>query len=116
MKWVRDNDYSRDVTRETIREQEEEEVYDAEKENKKYQGFDDELILLLTRKKHLQPSHPKYVFLTEKDARVKGKFTDKFRDQFDNKDIPKPFDGAKIPLEKAKSVMGMTSAEDTYGN
>ncbi|KAK3102844.1 hypothetical protein FSP39_014374 [Pinctada imbricata] len=114
LKWVREvqQQGGRDVTKETINEHEEEEIQDGFRENKKYEGFDDELILLMTRKKHNQ-AKPKYVFLTESDTRSKGRFTDKFRDEYDNKDIPKPFDGTKIPMEKAKSVLGL-STDQTF--
>jgi len=43
---------------------------------------------------------PKYIFLTEKEARVKGMFADKFKDEREYKDIPRPYMGG------AKSVMG----------
>ena len=70
------------------------------------QSFDDDLILILSRKK-ASSDKPKYVFLSEKDSTVKGEFSEKFKDERENKDIPRPYQGDR---PKAYSSMGMMSA------
>ena len=70
------------------------------------QSFDDDLILILSRKKP-SSDKPKYVFLSEKDSTVKGEFSEKFKDERENKDIPRPYQGDR---PKAYSSMGMMSA------
>ncbi|XP_033745182.1 uncharacterized protein LOC117330799 isoform X2 [Pecten maximus] len=66
--------------------------------------LDDELILLMSRKQKPSP-RPKYIFMTEKDSRVKGQFADKFKEDREYKDIPRPYAGGHPDL-KSKSVMG----------
>ena len=72
------------------------------------QSFDDDLILILSRKKRTTEK-PKYVFLTEKDATVKGEFSEKFKDERENKDIPPPYQGDR-PKAYSSMGMGMVSA------
>ena len=71
------------------------------------QSFDDDLILILSRKKRTSEK-PKYLFLTEKDATVKGEFSEKFKDDREHKDIPRPYQGERPNMgPKAYSSMGM---------
>ncbi|OWF54589.1 uncharacterized protein LOC110443162 isoform X2 [Mizuhopecten yessoensis] len=67
--------------------------------------LDDELILLMSRKNKPSPK-PKFVFMTEKDSRVRGQFADKFKEEREYKDIPRPYAGGH-PEMKSKSVMGV---------
>ena len=71
------------------------------------QSFDDDLILILSRKKRTEEK-PKYLFLTEKDTTVKGEFSEKFKDDREHKDIPRPYQGDRPNVgPKAYSSMGM---------
>lgn len=110
MKWVKDGrDTHRDLTSQPIREDDE----DVQKPEGGLggEGFTDEVILQMSRRKHRHPQ-PKYVFMKEEDTNVKGTFTDKFRDMYDNADIPRPFNAAKLPTPtKSKSVLGLTTEE-----
>lgn len=110
MKWVKDGrDTHRDLTSQPIREDDE----DVQKPDGGLggEGFTDEVILQMSRRKHRHPQ-PKYVFMKEEDTNVKGTFTDKFRDMYDNADIPRPFNAAKLPTPtKSKSVLGLTTEE-----
>ena len=81
-------------------------VEESPRQPKTMQSFDDDLILILSRKKP-STEKPKYVFLSEKDATVKGEFSEKFKDERENKDIPRPYQGDR---PKAYSSMGMMSA------
>ncbi|XP_069141879.1 uncharacterized protein [Argopecten irradians] len=73
--------------------------------------LDDELILLMSRKNKASPRQ-KYIFMTEKDSKVKGQFSDKFKEDREYKDIPRPYQGG-LPDFKSKSVMGMSDASVT---
>ncbi|XP_060080617.1 uncharacterized protein LOC132559986 [Ylistrum balloti] len=68
--------------------------------------LDDELILLMSAKRKPSPK-PKYVFMTEKESKVKGQFSDKFKEDREYKDIPRPYAGGH-PDMKSKSVMGVS--------
>nr|XP_022299167.1 uncharacterized protein LOC111107993 isoform X1 [Crassostrea virginica] len=108
MKWVKDGKHTHrdDLTGQPIREDEEDL---GKAEGEMMEGFTDEVILQMSRRKHRRPQ-PKYTFIKEEDTRVKGSFTDKFRDLYDNADIPRPFNATKLPTpSKSKSVLGLTS-------
>ncbi|XP_078309987.1 uncharacterized protein LOC111107993 isoform X5 [Crassostrea virginica] len=108
MKWVKDGKHTHrdDLTGQPIREDEEDL---GKAEGEMMEGFTDEVILQMSRRKHRRPQ-PKYTFIKEEDTRVKGSFTDKFRDLYDNADIPRPFNTTKLPTpSKSKSVLGLTS-------
>ncbi|XP_056001270.1 uncharacterized protein LOC125653965 isoform X2 [Ostrea edulis] len=106
MRWVQEGKHThRDLTSQPIREDEE------EVEQEKAEEFTDEVILQMSRRKHRQPQ-PKYIFMKEKDTNFKGTFTDKFRDKYDNADIPRPFNAGKLPTPtKSKSVLGLTTED-----
>ena len=114
MKWVKDGKHTHrdDLTGQPIREDEEDL---GKAEGEMMEGFTDEVILQMSRRKHRRPQ-PKYTFIKEEDTRVKGSFTDKFRDLYDNADIPRPFNTTKLPTpSKSKSVLGLTSDDMAAG-
>lgn len=108
-KWLRAKEDGRDLKSDPIQE-EGEEIQDNFKENvrpeEKYSGLDDELVLLMSSKRHRRPKN-NLKFLTENDTRYKGSFSEKFRE---DKDIPRPFNEGKAPEHKAHSVMGMRAS------
>lgn len=110
MKWVKDGrNTHRDLTSQPIKEDDE----DVQKPEEGFggEGFTDEVILQMSRRKHRHPQ-PKYVFMKEEDTNVKGTFTDKFKDMYDNADIPRPFNATKLPTPtKSKSVLGLTTED-----
>lgn len=110
MKWVKDGrNTHRDLTSQPIKE-DDEDVQKPE-EGLGGEGFTDEVILQMSRRKHRHPQ-PKYVFMKEEDTNVKGTFTDKFKDMYDNADIPRPFNATKLPTPtKSKSVLGLTTED-----
>jgi hypothetical protein len=61
--------------------EEEGEIKDNFKENVKPEsrGLDDELVLLMSRKRHKKPKH-NLKFLTVEDTQYKGSFSGKFRE------------------------------------
>ncbi|KAK3589484.1 hypothetical protein CHS0354_030606 [Potamilus streckersoni] len=64
--------------------------------------------IILKRKKPIQKK-PKYIFLSEEDACCKGKFSEKFKDERDNKDIPHPFHGEHRSV-KSFTSLGMSES------
>lgn len=110
-RWLRGKENEHDLTSEAI--EEEEEMDDNFKENikpDKYSGLDDELVLLMSRKRH-KKTKDNLKFLTEKDTRYKGSFSEKFREDHE---IPKPFTEAKAPEHKSHSVLGMRASTDEH--
>lgn len=107
MKWVKEGGNThRDLTSQPIKEDDED--WQKPEEDLGGEGFTDEVILQMSRRKHRHPQ-PKYIFMKEEDTNVKGTFTDKFRDMYDNADIPRPFNATKLPTPtKSKSVLGLT--------
>ena len=99
-KWIRPGLQARENT---IQEEEE-----GSPRQQTTQSFDDDLILILSRKKRSRDK-PKYVFLSEKDTTVKGEFAEKFKDERENKDIPRPYQGDR-PKAYSSMGMGMVSA------
>ncbi|XP_052234203.1 uncharacterized protein LOC127846744 isoform X3 [Dreissena polymorpha] len=71
------------------------------------QSLDDNLMFFMQRKKHPQPKQ-KYLFLSEKDTRVKGSFSEKYKGDRENKNIPRPYKGS---LQKSYSALGGMIAE-----
>lgn len=57
----------------------------------------------MTRKRR-PATQPKYIFLTEKNNKQKGNFSDKFKDEEEYRNKPRPFDGPRIEAG-SKSVM-----------
>lgn len=96
-------EYARWIRPGRARENTEEEGGESPRPPDTTRSFDDDLILILSRKKR-PTEKPKYVFLSEKDATVKGEFSEKFKDERENKDIPRPYQGDR---PKAYSSMGM---------
>ncbi|XP_062585077.1 uncharacterized protein LOC134246736 isoform X2 [Saccostrea cucullata] len=109
MKWVTGGKQShRDLTSQPIKEDEEE---PERQEEERAEEFTDEVILQMSRRKHHKPQ-PKYIFIKDEDTNFKGTFTDKFRDMYDNADIPRPFNANKLPSPtKSKSVLGLTTED-----
>ncbi|KAJ8302175.1 hypothetical protein KUTeg_021162 [Tegillarca granosa] len=99
MKWVTDNQEMRHD------EDAEDRGDNIQSMGDEYDTLDQDLIMLMARKRKPEPK-PKYIFLREKDATCKGKFSEKFKDQRDNKDIPKAFNDIRLPDFKSHSVMG----------
>ncbi|KAL4226165.1 hypothetical protein ACF0H5_014152 [Mactra antiquata] len=66
------------------------------------QSMDEDLIMMMSRRPQNQPKQ-KYVFLSEKDTTVKGMFSDKYKGERENKDIPKPYKG---DMPKSYSALG----------
>ncbi|KAL3852303.1 hypothetical protein ACJMK2_015962 [Sinanodonta woodiana] len=85
-----------------INEAEEEKV-DKENLTPEPDGLNSQVIFKPKQKK------PKYIFLSEEDARCKGKFSEKFKDERDNKDIPHPFHGEHRSV-KSFSSLGMSES------
>lgn len=110
MKWVKEGGNThRDLTSQPIKEDDED--WQKPEEDLGGEGFTDEVILQMSRRKHRHPQ-PKYIFMKEEDTNVKGTFTDKFRDMYDNADIPRPFNATKLPTHtKSKSVLGLTTED-----
>lgn len=110
MKWVKEGGNThRDLTSQPIKEDDED--WQKPEEDLGGEGFTDEVILQMSRRKHRHPQ-PKYIFMKEEDTNVKGTFTDKFRDMYDNADIPRPFNATKLPTPtKSKSVLGLTTED-----
>ena len=108
VKWLRGRESERDLTPDVI--EEEGEIKDNFKENVKPEsrGLDDELVLLMSRKRHKKPKH-NLKFLTVEDTQYKGSFSGKFREDHD---IPKPFNEAKAPDYKSHSALGMRTSSD----
>ena len=77
---------------------------DNTKQQKKQvtQSMDDDLIMILSRRKP-QKQKQKYVFMSEKDMVTKGEFSEKYKDEKENKDIPKPYQGL---MPKSYSALG----------
>lgn len=110
MKWVKEGGNThRDLASQPIKEDDED--WQKPEEDLGGEGFTDEVILQMSRRKHRHPQ-PKYIFMKEEDTNVKGTFTDKFRDMYDNADIPRPFNATKLPTPtKSKSVLGLTTED-----
>lgn len=110
MKWVKEGGNThRDLTSQPIKEDDED--WQKPEEDLGGEGFTDEVILQMSRRKHRHPQ-PKYIFMKEEYTNVKGTFTDKFRDMYDNADIPRPFNATKLPTPtKSKSVLGLTTED-----
>ena len=106
VKWLRGRKSECDLTPDVI--EEEGEIKDNFKENVKPEsrGLDDELVLLMSRKRHKKPKH-NLKFLTVEDTQYKGSFSGKFREDHD---IPKPFNEAKAPDYKSHSALGMRTS------
>lgn len=66
------------------------------------QSLDDDMILVLSRRQKPQTKQ-KYLFLSEKDTTVKGTFSEKFKGERENKDIPRPYMG---DVPKSYSALG----------
>ncbi|XP_063439088.1 uncharacterized protein LOC134720616 isoform X6 [Mytilus trossulus] len=113
-RWVRGQENERTFTSEPIAEEDTEDLKDNFKENIKpeeqYSGLDDELVMLMSRKRHRKPRE-NLKFLTEKDTRYKGGFSEKFKE---DRDIPRAFNEAKAPENKSHSVMGMRASSDEH--
>lgn len=66
------------------------------------QSLDDDMILILACRRQPQTKQ-KYVFLSEKDTRVKGMFSEKYKGERENKDLPRPYKG---DMPKSYSALG----------
>lgn len=64
--------------------------------------MDDDLIMMMSRRPQYQPKQ-KYLFLSEKDTTVKGMFSEKYKGERENKDIPRPYKG---DVPKSYSALG----------
>ncbi|XP_052780152.1 uncharacterized protein LOC128217219 isoform X3 [Mya arenaria] len=71
------------------------------------QSMDDNYLMFMRRRRENAPKQ-KYLFLSEKDTRVKGNFSEKFKDERENKDIPRPYRG-EMPTSYS-ALGGMMSA------
>lgn len=66
------------------------------------QSMDDGLLLFMARKR--QPaSKQKYIFLSDKDTNTQGMFSEKYKGERENKDIPRPYQG---DMPKSYSALG----------
>ncbi|KAL5014786.1 hypothetical protein ScPMuIL_009056 [Solemya velum] len=72
--------------------------------------FDSELVQMAAMRK--PANKMKYKFLTEAKATCKGQFSQRFKDQRDFKDVPKPADGYQVPMV-SQSAMGMSASTET---
>lgn len=93
----------------TIREGEEEEeggdterTADGQGQADRVKSMDDDLIYILSQRQPRQPKQ-KYIFLSEKDTTVKGEFSEKYKDEREYKDLPRPYKGE---MPKSYSAMG----------
>lgn len=66
------------------------------------QSMDDSLLVFGRCKRQAVPKQ-KYVFLTEKDTKVQGMFSEKYKGERENKDIPPPYCG---DMPKSYSALG----------
>ncbi|XP_053376948.1 uncharacterized protein LOC123529037 [Mercenaria mercenaria] len=66
------------------------------------QSLDDDMVYMLSRK-HKPQQKQKYLFLSEKDTTVKGTFSEKYKGERENKDIPRPYQG---DVPKSYSALG----------
>ena len=66
------------------------------------QSLDDDMIYMLSRRQKPQQKQ-KYLFLSEKDTTVKGMFSEKYKGERENKDIPRPYQG---DVPKSYSALG----------
>lgn len=71
------------------------------------QSMDDSLLVFARHKRQAVPKQ-KYVFLTEKDTKVQGMFSEKYKGERENKDIPPPYTG-EVP-KSYSALGGMISA------
>lgn len=99
-KWIVPKD--RVAHEETIQEENEDEAELNEKHPQFTQSPDDDMILILSRRRQPQTKQ-KYVFLSEKDTRVKGMFAEKYKQERENKDLPQPYKG---DAPKSYSALG----------
>lgn len=91
----------------TIHEVDEKGDHEVPKKPQVIQSLDDDMIFVLSRRQKPQTKQ-KYLFLSEKDTTVKGMFSEKYKGERENKDIPQPYMGN---IQKSYSVLdGMISA------
>ena len=87
----------------TITEEDEDQAYEYQKPAQNVtQSLDDDMMLILARRRPTE-NKQKYVFLSEKDTEVKGEFSERYKDDRENKDLPKAYDASE---PKAFSAMG----------
>lgn len=65
-------------------------------------SMDENLYLFMARKRQPKPKQ-KYVFLSVKDTETTGKFSEKYKGERENKDIPQPYQGN---MPKSYSALG----------
>lgn len=91
----------------TIQEIDEKGDHEVPKKPQVTQSLDDDMIFVLSRCQKPQTKQ-KYLFLSEKDTTVKGMFSEKYKGERENKDIPQPYMGN---IQKSYSALdGMISA------
>lgn len=66
------------------------------------QSLDDDMVYMMSRRQKPQQKQ-KYLFLSEKDTTVKGMFSEKYKGERENKDIPRPYQG---DVPKSYSALG----------
>lgn len=110
MKWVKEGgNIYRDFISQLIKEDDED--WQKLEEDLGGEGFIDEVIFQMSRRKYRYLQF-KYIFMKEEDTNVKGIFIDKFRDMYDNVDISRLFNAIKLSIFiKFKFVLGLTTED-----
>lgn len=110
MKWVKEGgNIYRDFVSQLIKEDDED--WQKLEEDLGGEGFIDEVIFQMSRRKYRYLQF-KYIFMKEEDTNVKGIFIDKFRDMYDNVDISRLFNAIKLSIFiKFKFVLGLTTED-----